>query len=49
MQAVNITTDIKFEGEFALPELRGKNVVTWKCHVDNSAKGGYDIILGIDI
>ena len=29
-----------------LPTLSATNVVTWKCHVGESDKGSYDIILG---
>ena len=49
MQAGNITTNIKVEVDFTLPELSFTDVVTWKCHVDESAKGRYDVILGRDI
>ena len=45
-QAGNIPTDLKVEVDFTLPELSTTNVVTWKCHVDYSAKGIYDMILG---
>ena len=45
-QARNITTNIKFKIYFTLPALRMTYVVTWKCHVDDSAKGGYYLILG---
>ena len=45
-QAGNISTNIKVEAEFALPELSATNVMMWKCHVDDSAKGRYDMILG---
>ena len=48
-QAENITTNIKLNVYFTLPELIKMNVVTWKCHVDESAKGRYDIILGQDV
>ena len=44
-QAVNITTNHKVKVYFTLPELRAMHVVTWKYHVDESAKGGYDMIL----
>ena len=42
----NITTNLKVIIYFALPVLSVKNVVTWKCHVDDSTKGSYDMILG---
>ena len=48
-QAGNITTNIKVNVDFNLPALSAKNVVTWKCQVDGSAKGRYDQILGRDI
>ena len=48
-QAGNITTNLKFEIDFTLPKLSVTNVVTWNFHVDDSAKVGYDIILGRDI
>ena len=46
MQAGNTTTDIKVKVYFNLPALSETNVVTWICHVDDSAKGRYDMILG---
>ena len=49
MQASNITTNIKFEVEFTLPELSLSNVATWKCHVDDRSKGRYNIMLWIDL
>ena len=48
-QAGNININIKVEVEFTLPELIATDVVTWKCHVYESAKGRYDIILGKDL
>ena len=42
----NITTNQKVKVDFTLPALIATNVVTWKCHVDYSAKGMYDMILG---
>ena len=45
MQASNITTNIKLEVEFTLPELRMLNVVTWKCHVDDRSKVRYNMML----
>ena len=46
-QAGNITTNFKFRVDFTLPALSATNVVTWKCHVDDSTKVSYDTILGI--
>ena len=45
-QAVNITTNIKVKVYLTLPTRSATNVVTWNFHVDYSAKGRYDIILG---
>ena len=33
------------EVDFTLPEHGATNVMTWKCHVYNSSKGRYDMIL----
>ena len=38
-QAGNITTNLKVQVYFALPALVAMTVVTWRCHVDDSAKG----------
>ena len=46
MQAGNVTTNHKVKVDFTLPALSVTNVVMWKCHMDDSAKGRYDIILG---
>ena len=48
-QAGNITTNLKVKVDFTLPALSTTNVVTWNCHVENSAKGRYDMILGRDL
>ena len=45
-QAVNITTIIKVKIYLTLPELSGMKIVTWNCHVEDSAKVRYDMILG---
>ena len=45
-QAVNITNNLKVKIYFTLPALSATNSVTWNCHVDDSAKGGYNMILG---
>ena len=44
-QAGNITTNIKFGVDFTFPALRSINGVRWKCNVDDSTKGRYDMIL----
>ena len=44
-QAGNITTNIKAKVDFTVPPLSVTNFVTWKYHVDESIKGGYDMIL----
>ena len=43
-QAGNITTDLKAKIFFTLTVLSATYVVTWNCHVDDSAKGRYDTI-----
>ena len=48
-QAKNITTNLKVKVYFTLPELSAKNVMTWICHVDDSAKGRHYMILGRDL
>ena len=45
-QASNITPNLKVEVDFTLPDFIAKNVVTQKCHVYDSTKGIYDMILG---
>ena len=41
----NITTNLNVKVDFTLPALSTTNVVTWKFHVDESAKCRYSIIL----
>ena len=41
-----ITTNLKVNIDFNLPELRATKIVTWNCNVDDSYKGRYDVILG---
>ena len=48
-QVGNITTNLKVKIDFTLPALSATNVVTWNCHVDDSSKGRYDMILGRDL
>ena len=40
---------MKVKIDFTLPELSAAKIVTWECHVDDFAKGRYDIILGRDL
>ena len=49
MQAGTTTTNLKVKFGFILPVLKTMDVGTWKCHKDDSDKGGYDIILGRDL
>ena len=35
--------------DFCLPEFSATNIVTWKCHEDESSTGRYDMILGRDL
>ena len=44
--AGNITTNFKVKVDFTLPAISMENIVTWKFHVDDSAKGRYGMILG---
>ena len=48
-QTVKITINIKVKIDFTLPELSATKIVTWNCHVDDSAKGRYDMILRRDL
>ena len=48
-QSGNFTTSNKVNVEFCLPEFSTKKIVTWKCHIDESTNGGYDMILGRDL
>ena len=44
--AGNITTNNKVKVDFTLPALSETNVMMWKFHVYDFAKGRYNIILG---
>ena len=46
-QVDNFTTNLKVK--IYLPELSAKTNMTWNCHMDDSAKGRYTMILGRDI
>ena len=48
-QTGNIINSLKVKLDFTLPTLGTTNVITWECHMDDSAKGRYDMILGQDI
>ena len=43
-QADIVTTNLKVNIDFNLPELSVMEIVTWYCHVDDSAKGSYHFI-----
>ena len=45
-QAGKITTNIKVKIYLILPALSAPNAMTWNCHVDGSAKGRCDMIIG---
>ena len=45
-QTGSITTNLKVKVDFTLLALSTTNIVTWKCHVDDSDRGRYEIILG---
>ena len=45
-QPINITTNLKVNIYFTLHELSATKTMTWNCHVGDSSKGRYDLILG---
>ena len=45
-QAGSITNNINVKIDFTLPELSATKIMTWNCHVDESAKVRYYMILG---
>ena len=45
----SIPTNSKVKIDFTLTELSATKIVIWNCHVDDSAKGRYDMILGRNI
>ena len=49
MQAGKITINLKVIIDFNLPELSATKIVWWDFHVDESADGRYNMILGGDI
>ena len=44
-----INTYIKVKVDFILPEVSATKIVTWNCHVDESTRGRYNMILGRDL
>ena len=48
-QVRNFATMNKFNIYFYLPEFRAAKIITRKCHMDESAEGRYNIILGVDV
>ena len=48
-QVGHITTNLRVKVYFTLPALSATNVVTWKCHVDDSAKDRHFMIFGRDL
>ena len=45
----DITSSLKVRVDFTLPALSVENVMTWKFHADESAKGRHDMFLGQDL
>ena len=45
-QAGKFTTNLKVKIDFTLYELSVTKILAWNCHVDDSAKSIYDMILG---
>ena len=48
-QARNITTNLKVKVDFTLPAISANSDVTLNFRMDDSDKGGYNMILGRDI
>ena len=48
-QSGNVAKSMRVKIDFTLHELRVTNIVTRNCHVDESAKGRYEMILGRDL
>ena len=46
-QAGKINTISKVKIYFTLPKISETEILIWNCHVGDSAKGRYDMILGI--
>ena len=49
MQAGKITTNIRVKIYITLPELSAEKIMAWYCHVNDSYKGRYYMVLGKDI
>ena len=49
IQVGNITTNLKVRIYFTLPELSAAKIVMWNCHVGDSSKVMYGVILGLDL
>ena len=48
-QAVNIMTGLKVKIYLILPAINAANIVMWICHLGDSAKSRYYMILGLDL
>ena len=48
-QAGKFTTSKKENVDFCLPGFSATIIVTWKCHIDESTNGRYEMILGRDL
>ena len=42
----NFTTSLEVEEYFTLPSFSARNVVTWKCYVNDSTKNTYYMFFG---
>ena len=48
-QAGSITTNIEVKIYFTLPDISAMKIMMWDSHVDDYAKGRYNMILDIDL
>ena len=48
-QSGKLMTSRKVNIDFCLPNFSVTKIVTWKCHVEKSTNGRYDMILGRDL
>ena len=46
MQVNNLTTNTNVKIDFTSPDFGMTKIITWECHMDDSTKSGYDMILG---